>query len=212
MEDRVLAPVLIFLLLSLLIGARSLAKGIKPIVFILLTIAFSVIGVMRSFDYNGVSIQRAHGLKMKEYVRLELEQQFVDKYVIFDFFTMLFLETSPFEDVDFSDKWMSGIEVWNRHLPNIESINKVVGCQKWPCFFEKIAQQPYDFIFFYKDERISITEDYFDIIYNIDLKFEDLSKDMVISKFHYSLHWVAFDFGYYRIDALLDRNDTDNQP
>jgi hypothetical protein len=207
MEDRVLAPILIFLLLSVLICAGSFAKSIKSAVFILLAIAFSVIGAMRSFDYYGVSVQRAHGLKMKEYVRLELDQQFADKYIVFDFFTMLFLETSPFEDVNFSDKWISGIEVWNRHLPYIESINKVVGCQKWPCFFEKIAQQPYDFIFFYKDERISITEDYFDIIYDTSLKFEDLSEDMVISKFHYSLHWVPFDFGYYRIDEMVLNNE-----
>lgn len=207
MEDRVLAPILIFLMFAILVCAKNFSKSIKPQLFILLTVLFSIISVIRSFDYYGVSVQREHGLKMKEYVRLELDQQFADKYIVFDFFTMLFLETSPFEDVNFSKKWFSGIEVWNRHLPHIESINNIVGCQQWPCFFEKISQRPYDFIFFYKDERITITENYFDIIYDYSLKFEDMSKDMVISKFHYSLHWVPFDFGYYRLEHLIPNDE-----
>jgi hypothetical protein len=209
MEDRVLAPILIFLFLTMLVFTKKEHEPFNKTVFYFLLVLFGAIGVMRSFDYHGVSVQRADGLRFKEFVRIELEEEFRDKYIVFDFFTMLFLETTPFKDVNYSDKWITGIEVWNRHLPNIKNINEVVGCQKWPCYFEKIAQRPYDFIFFYKHERIAITESYFDIIYDYSLKFEDLSQDLIISKFHYSLHWVSFDFGYYRLEHMIPNDELE---
>ncbi len=188
MEDRVLAPFLIFLFLALIVHVKHSEVKSKEILFLPLIVILGIIGGSRYFNYQAISKQRKADLKMKEEIRSEIKRNFSNKYVYFDFFTLNILETSPFKDVNFPDNWITGIEIWNRYSENVTSINETIGCQDWPCFYIEASKRKNDFVFFFKSDRVQITKDYYKLVYGIDLRFKKVSRNLLINDFHYSFY------------------------
>jgi hypothetical protein len=207
MEDRVLNPLLIFILLSILLCIRDFRIDLKSKLLVAIIISWGCIGFYRLSDYKNISAQRKIELEMKEKIQRELKHNFFGRYLVFDLYTITMLESSPFHFYNYPDNWISGVEVWNYNLPNQSYLDDIALTTDFPVLFTEIAKRQHQFVFFYKSERIQLTEDYNSIIYGIDVHFKKLSTNFLINDFHYSLHWIPFDYGYYELDYISKKEN-----
>ena len=211
MEDRALAPTLIFILLGvLLLAQKKRTKNNISTYFLILCMAAISIG--RTNSYLDNSRQRAIDLQKKHSIQSELVDKFSNKTVLFDLYTTTILETSVLKDAQYPDNWISIRGVWNRHYKaHTQKLEAMVGCVNWPCFLDTISQRPDEFVLFHLEKRTKLIYDYCRIIYDQEYRFNELPGPNKVNDLHYSMHWLPFKLRYYSVEKInTDSLNIDN--
>jgi hypothetical protein len=208
MEDRAMAPLLIFTFFAVWMLLNETDKPLNIEVLKILIVVFIIVGGHRVQGYKNNSTQRGFDLDLKSKVRSNIDKFYNDKTVFFDLYSLTILETHPFWNVNFPDNWTSGLEMFNLHsIEHHQNIEKIVGCLDWPCFYQEVSKTPNKYMFFYSNERIRITHDYNKIIYNEEFYFRKESENMIINQLHYSFLWFPVGLGFFSLDTSLHNLD-----
>jgi hypothetical protein len=204
MEDRALAPLLIFTFLAIWLIANYNYNFLSTEAIKILIVVFVIIAGHRVQGYKDNSKQRAQDLDIKSKVRANIDKIYSDKTVFFDLYSLTILETDPIWNVNFPDNWTSGLEMFNLHSEeHHKNIEKIVGCLDWPCFYQEVSKSPDKYMFFYSNERIKITHDYHKIIYDEEVYFKKESENMLINHLHYSFLWFPIGLGFFSVDTSV---------
>ncbi len=202
MEDRVLNPYLILILMITIVEsirtAKTHSQSIKTPLFLVILL-LTIIVFFRLPAYKNIQETKKEEVLIKRNIMSELQTHFADKNVIFDLYSCTILHDFALNSVKVSEKWFSYIEIWNMSSKNYLSfLDDKVGCHDVPCFFESIASKSDDYMFYFLKDRIDLIEEYLKTIYNIDIQFTEIENEN-INKLQFSFFWMPLELGLYQI-------------
>lgn len=208
-EERLILPIITFQTILNLICLNFwkkenlyYPKTAKPILFIIL-LSLGFYGFMRA---DKLAEEKKIELKGKQLFIDELNNNFKNKILFFDLWSMTLVHQSLLENINLSPNniYTCHREYWSfffpQHTAQLEKICKNIDfISFYKCAFEKNEE----IIFvFNKQLRIDLIEEFALKNHHIKLKFEELLPNNKLKDIRYSFLPYQYEFGYYKLAAF----------
>ncbi|MCB9231937.1 MAG: hypothetical protein H6581_09755 [Bacteroidia bacterium] len=212
MEDRILAPSLIFFILSLSwVGLQAHSNEAKPFGFPkavqwVALLALTVLASWRLVDLHQLADEYKQENETKRLAIQELKKAFPGKILLYDILTMSALHGKPLachQPIAPQNKNLAFGEYWSQIMHSfLESQKQICPQNDWPEFFSCLYENRENVVFVHSKYRIDLLEEYFEVLYGVPYKFQKILPDSRLSQIRYSFFQEPMDFDYYQFREM----------
>lgn len=212
---KLAAPMCFFYLLSFVYIAmhiwREKSDAATQTSQVVLALAFASIISIVGFQlktFTTIKHHRQEGLALKQEILTEMNTEFADKLLVFDFFSIAVLEKEIGTDntarelkpeaTMFGDFYMSLFPTNKKHLETL------TGTSEFVPFFEYCANNPEKVILVMSQHRINLINSYLRLVKGVKLDFVPLDGHHKIEELQYSFYEVPLKLNYYTVQISND--------